>query len=74
MQGVATPHIKQYQQNDINSLLETISKSQSKVANIFLNSKPNSENLQILSKGLGKNPWKPFMKKNQRQNLIGLSL
>jgi hypothetical protein len=55
----------------INYPLKVIADSQSKIANIPLSSKPNSKSLQVLSKGLGRNP---FMKKSEGKNLAELSL
>jgi hypothetical protein len=52
MRRVATLHIKQYGEYSIDSPLQAIAGSQSKIMSTSSNSKLNSKSLQIPSKGL----------------------
>jgi hypothetical protein len=69
MWGVVILHLNKT--GSIESLLQIIAKSQSKIANISSNLTPNSKSLQLPSKGLGRSP---SVEKLEVKNLVGLSL
>jgi hypothetical protein len=69
MRGVATLRIKQYEEYQLSVV--TRAESQSKIAYISSNLKPNSKGLQILIKGLRR---KPFVKKYEETILVDCSL